>query len=388
MLQGIRVIELASYVAGPGACGLLADWGADVIKVETQSGDPWRLFFASVGRSDAENRVFETDNRGKRSIVLDITDTADAAVMRDLIASADVFVTNARPGSLKRAGLDWDTLHAASPGLIFANITGYGPTGPDANKPGFDANAFWARSGLCALTSIKDHDPAPLRTGIGDHVVAISVAGAVCAALLHRERTGEGQKVETSLLRMGVYAGASEHAVQLQTGRLASTKGRHEAFNPLNSYFRTSDGRWFLIMSRQGSGEWKRIATAAGLVEYIDDERFAGGRARKANAAAMVDLLDASFAAMSWDEMSTALDEQGVIWGPVQTVAQVTEDPQAEAAGCYVQVAADTGEPLRVPAGPVDFSALSKGVYRRAPLLGEHGAAIREELATLSRKQG
>lgn len=154
MLNGIRVVELASYVAAPGACGILADWGAEVIKVEPPAGDPFRHFFKSVGRDDAENRVFDNDNRGKRSIALDLTDAGDAAVLRRLVASADVFVTNTRPASLERLGLGWEQLRAIKPDLIFASFTGYGNAGAEADKPGFDITAFWARSGLCALTSV------------------------------------------------------------------------------------------------------------------------------------------------------------------------------------------------------------------------------------------
>lgn len=380
MLNGIRVVELASYIAGPGACGLLADWGADVIKVEPKQGDPMRMFFASVGRDDTENRVFETDNRGKRSIALDIADRADAETLRALILSADVFVTNARPGSLRRANIDCDELRAIKPSLIIVSFTGYGATGPEADRPGFDITAFWARSGLCSLVSVKGGDPVPLRTGIGDHMAAVGIAGAVSAALFHRERTGEGQKIETSLLRMGVYAGASEHAVQLQAGKLASTKTRMEAVEPLNNFFQTEDRRWFVVVPRQGGGDWPKIAAAAGHPEWLDDARFTGVKARRANGAALVALLDAAFGAMTWDAASAALEEAGLVWGPVLTVAQAANDPQAAAAGCFVEVPRADGAPIRLPAGPIDFGALPDPVYRRAPAIGEHNAELRAEL--------
>ena len=379
MLNGIRVIELASYVAGPGACGVLADWGAEVIKVETPAGDPFRHFYAAVGREYAENRVFENDNRSKRSIVLDLTRDDDAEVLRRLVATADVFVTNTRPQSLERLGLSWERLRAIKPDLIFAGFTGYGTTGPEADQPGFDITAFWARSGLCALTTVKGGDPAQLRTGIGDHMSAMGLVAGIMAALYHRARTGEGQKIETSLLRMGVYAASSEHAVQLQMGKLASTKPRHETINPLNNFFRTADGQWFVVVPRQGADDFPRFARAIGRSELVDDPRFDGVRARRANGAALVDLLDAGFGAMTWEEARAALSREKLVFGAVQSGAQATQDAQAQAAGCYVEVARGDGPPMRLPATPIDFG-VARAPARPAPALDADGAAIRAEL--------
>lgn len=379
MLSGIRVVELASYVAGPGACGILSDWGAEVIKVEPPAGDPFRHFFTSLGRDDTENRVFDTDNRGKRSIALDLTEAGDAEVLRRLLATADVFVTNTRPASLERLGIGWEQLKAIKPDLIFANFTGYGAAGAEADKPGFDITAFWARSGLCALTSVKGGDPAQLRTGIGDHMSAMGLVAGIMGALFHRERTGEGQKLETSLLRMGVYAASSEHAVQLQMGKLASTKARADTLNPLNNFFRTADDQWFVTVPRQGSGDWPRLARAIGQPELLDDPRFAGVRERRANGPALVALLDAAFGAMGWAEVQVALEAEKLIFGPVQSVAQATRDPQAAAAGCYVEAARIDGDPIRLPATPIDFERYTP-VTRLAPGLDADGAAIREEL--------
>jgi crotonobetainyl-CoA:carnitine CoA-transferase CaiB-like acyl-CoA transferase len=380
MLQGIRIIELASYVAAPGACGVLADWGAEVIKVEPATGDPFRQFFASVGRDDAENRVFDTDNRGKRSIALDLKNDEDARVLRELVATADVFVTNTRPASLERLGIGWEQVRKIKPDIIFANFTGYGSDGPEADKPGFDITAFWARTGLCALTSVKGADPAQLRTGIGDHMAALGLVAGIVAALYHRERTGEGQKIETSLVRMGVYAAASEQAIQLQMGKLASTKGRHEAVNPLNNFFRSADGQWFVTVPRQGSGDWPRIARAAGHPELLDDARFGSFRERRTNGAALIDILDGYFGSMTWPEIQAALEAENLIYGPVQSVAQATQDPQLEAAGCYVQVTDGKGGQVRLPNSPIDFGVRT-GPVRLAPMLDQDGRSIRGELA-------
>lgn len=379
MLEGIRIVELASYVAAPGACGILADWGAEVIKVEPPAGDPFRQFFASVGRDDAENRVFDNDNRGKRSIVLDLGKAEDAEVLRALVATADVFVSNTRPASLERLGLGWENFRKIKPDLIFAGFTGYGSQGEEADKPGFDITAFWARTGLCALTSVKGGEPAPLRTGIGDHMAALGLVSGIMAALYHRERTGEGQKLETSLVRMGVYAASCEQAVQLQMGKLASTKGRGEAVNPLNNFFQTSDGQWFVTVPRQGSGDWPRIARAVGHPELLEDPRFTGFRDRKANGTLLVGLLDQYFGAMSWDEVQAAMTGENLIFAPVQSVAQATMDPQLAAAGCYIDVADEAGNSVRLPNTPIDFGVATRPASR-APQLDADGTAIRAEL--------
>lgn len=379
MLEGIRIIELASYVAAPGAAGVLADWGAEVIKVEPPAGDPFRQFFASVGRDDDENRVFDNDNRGKRSIALDLTKEEDAEVLRALVATADIFITNTRPASLERLGLGWEQVKEIKPDLIFAGFTGYGSQGPEADKPGFDITAFWARTGLCALTSVKGGEPAQLRTGIGDHMAAMGLVGGIMAALFHRERTGEGQKLETSLVRMGVYAASCEQAIQLQMGKLASTKGRGEAVNPLNNFFRSAEGQWFVTVPRQGSGDWPRVARAVGHPELLDDPRFTGFRDRRANGAVLVELLDQYFGAMSWVDIQSAMTRENLIFGPVQSVAQATADPQLEAAGCYVDVVDEAGHAVRLPNTPIDFGVPMNKV-RRAPGLDADGAQIRREL--------
>jgi crotonobetainyl-CoA:carnitine CoA-transferase CaiB-like acyl-CoA transferase len=381
LLDGIRVVELASYVAAPGACGLLADYGADVIKVESKDGDPFRQFFASVGVSSDQNRVFETDNRGKRSLVLDIATEGGARDMRALLKTADVFVTNARPGSLARAGLDWDSLKAINPNLIFASFTGFGSAGPEADKPGFDITAFWARTGLCALSTVKGETPVQLRTGIGDHMAAVTLLAAILGALYHRERTGQGQKVETSLLRLGTYAAATEQAVQLQLGKLASTKGRKEGVNPLNNFFQTGDGRWLVTVPRQGSGDWPRMVRAIEREDLLNDPRFDSFRNRRANADALIDILDAYFAARDFDAATAALTRENLIWGPVLTVAQATQDPQARAAGCYTSVIDDVGIAHDVVAGPIDFETMPAKAKRRAPKLGEHNDEILREIA-------
>jgi crotonobetainyl-CoA:carnitine CoA-transferase CaiB-like acyl-CoA transferase len=380
MLAGIRVVELATYIAAPGACALLADWGAEVIKVESPRGDPHRQYFGFTGDAIAENRVFDLDNRGKRSIALDLAQESERTVLRDLIATADVLVTNTRPAALARMGLDWDALRAIRRDLIFVQFTGYGMAGPEADTPGFDITAFWAWSGLASLATVKGGEPPMLRTGIGDHTAALALTSGIMAALFHRERTGEGQRIDGSLLRTGIYVGGSEHAIQLQLGRLASPKPREQAVNPISNFFRSADGKWFVLVPRSGAdGDWPAVARAAGRADLLDDPRFAGVKARRTNAAALVAALDAAFGAMDWPAVEAALRAEDLIFAPVQSIGDVTRDPQAIAAGGYVRF---DGEETTIPAGPLNFE-VPLPAPRRAPALDADGPAIR---ATLPRR--
>jgi crotonobetainyl-CoA:carnitine CoA-transferase CaiB-like acyl-CoA transferase len=378
VLEGLKVVELATYIAAPGAGGIMADWGAEVIKIESPAGDPMRRFFEHLSDGHDGNPVFELDNRGKRSVVLDITKPEGRTAAARLVQDADVFLTNVRPAALKRAGLDFDTLHAANPRLVYCSLTGYGLQGPDADKPGFDVTAFWARSGVAALTAPKGVDPFPLRTGVGDHTCSLASVAAILAALFERGRTGQGRLVETSLLRSGVYAIGTDMAIQLRLGRIASTRPREDAVNPLGNYFKTRDGHWLCLHPRDGGADWPALAAAIGQPELASDPRFAQGRARRTHSAALVGALDAAFAQLTYAEAAARLDGADLVWAPVQTPAQCAADPQAEAAGCFVQTPNPAGGSFRAPAAPARFPGADDGPKGPAPALGQH---TREVLA-------
>ncbi|MET0337610.1 MAG: CoA transferase, partial [Caulobacter sp.] len=233
MLEGLKVVEFATYIAAPGAAGIMADWGAEVIKVEALDGDPMRRFFDTIGADTPDNPVFDLDNRGKRGIALDIRTEAGRNALVRLARGADIVLTNVRPGALKRARLDHETLRAENPRLIYCSLTGYGLQGADADKPGMDVAAFWSRAGVGSLTAPKGAEPFPIRTGMGDHVCSLATTSAILAAVIERARTGVGRLVETSLLRAGVYAIGSDMAIQLKMGRIASTRPREQAVQPL-----------------------------------------------------------------------------------------------------------------------------------------------------------
>lgn len=380
MLEGLKVVELATYIAAPGAGGILADWGAEVVKIEAPAGDPIRGFFATIGRDMGSNPVFDMDNRGKRGIVLDIAKPEGREALIRLVREADIFLTNTRLKALARARLDYESLRAENPRLIYASVTGYGSEGPDADKPGFDVAAYWSRSGVAGLTTPKGAEPFPVRTAMGDHVTSMATVSAILAAVVERSRTGVGRLVETSLLRTGVYSVASDMAIQLRFGRVASNRPRADAINPLANFFQTADGRWICLVPRQGNGEWVKIATLVGRPDLADDPRFADAFSRSKNGAAAVAILDEAFGAMSFEAAAAALDAIDFVWSPVQAAREVAEDEQAKASGCFVEVPDGEGGVFRAPAAPARFPGAEHGPRGPAPKKGEHTDAVLSEL--------
>nr|WP_278254051.1 CaiB/BaiF CoA-transferase family protein [Caulobacter sp. CCUG 60055] len=372
----MKIVEFATYIAAPGAAGVMADWGAEVIKIEPPGGDPMRRFFDTIGSEQGANPVFELDNRGKRSIVLDIRTPEGREAAVKLAREADVFLTNVRPGALKRARLDWESLSAENPRLIYCSLTGYGLEGPDADKPGMDVASFWSRAGVGAITAPKGVDPFPIRTGMGDHVCSLATISAVLAAVIERGRTGRGRLVETSLLRAGVYAIGSDMAIQLRFGKLASTRPREGAINPLANFFKTADERWICLLPRQGATDWPQIAAAAGRPDLVDDPRFASPRQRRENGPALVAALDAAFAALPYAKLAERLDAGDLVWAPVQTPRELVDDPQAAAAGCFVATPDGRGGTFAAPASPARFPGADDGPKGPPPALGEHTSEV------------
>ncbi len=380
LLQGLKVVDFSAYIAGPGAAGIMADWGADVIKVERPGGDNMRHIFADLANDLGSNPTFDLDNRGKRGAVLDITQPAGREALARLAAQADVFLTNVRPASLRKYGLDDQTLRAANPRLVYAVITGYGLEGPEAHLPGFDVTAFWARAGVSYMTAPKGSEPFLRSSGIGDHTTSLATVSAILAALYERERTGEGRLVQTSLLASGIYLIGSDLAVQLKLGRLASIRSRDNPINAIANYFQSSDGRWFVHNPRGSGGGWEKFCEAAGRPDLVTDERFATGKARRQNARELSAELDAAFGALPMDEIARRLDAADLVWAPMQTPADVAADPQAAAAGAFVEVEDGQGGTYRSPAAPARFPGADVDRLPRAPRLGEH---TREVLAQL-----
>lgn len=379
-LEGVRIVELGAWVAGPGAGGILADWGADVVKVEPPGGDPARNFGRMLGGDLPVNPVFELDNRGKRSLALDLSRDRGVDVLHQLVAEADVFLTNLRPAALERVGLGPKDSSCRHERLVYAIITGYGLDGPEAERGAYDIAAFWARAGI-AESLRTPGGPLPFqRGGMGDHSVAMTGAAMVSAALVERARTGRGQVVSTSLLRQGVYTIGFDVNVAVMWGRTLSIGTRETMHSPVLNNYVAGDGKSFWIVGLEGDRHWPALARAVGHPEWITDPKFDGARTRAVNARELIGLLDEIFATRTLDEWSTAFaQEPDLFWSPVNTIDDVVADEQFHAAHSVVDVPDEEGT-LPMLATPVDFDGKPPTPRWRAPLLGEHTHEVLREL--------
>jgi crotonobetainyl-CoA:carnitine CoA-transferase CaiB-like acyl-CoA transferase len=384
-MDGVRVVELGIWVAGPAAGGILADWGADVIKIEPPNGDPARTFSRMLGGDMATNPVFELDNRSKRSVVLDLRTEEGRATALELVATADVFLTNIRLETLRSFGFDPDRLRAMFPRLVYAIITGYGITGPDADRPAYDIAAYWARAGVAASLTPPGSDLPFQRGGMGDHTVGMTAAAMISAALLAREHTGVGDFVSTSLLRQGAYTIGFDVNVALMWGLAIGIGTRTAMGNPATNNYTAGDGRRFWIVGIEAERHWPPLARAVGRPEWIDDSRFASPAARFQNARELIAELDAIFATRSLDEWATVFAaEPEFFWSPVQTIDELLADPQFHAAGGLVDVPDDDGTTPML-ATPADFAVHVARPRRRAPELGEHTEEVLAEIEAARR---
>jgi crotonobetainyl-CoA:carnitine CoA-transferase CaiB-like acyl-CoA transferase len=384
-VEGIKVIELGVWVAGPAAAGILADWGADVIKIEPPAGDPGRMFGRMLGLDLGVNPPFELDNRSKRSIVLDLTTDAGRATAFELLSGADVFITNLRPGALQRLGLDYKSVSTHHPRLVYGLITGYGETGPDADRAAYDVAAFWSRAGVANLLTRPGDTPPFQRGGMGDHQAGMTLAAAVCAALLARERTGTGQLVSTSLYRQGAYTVSFDINTYLMTGQPIAIGQRQSMGNPCMNNYAAGDGRRFWIVGLDVNRHWPPLCRVVSRREWLTDPRFSDARGRAANAVQLIAELDAIFATKSLEEWARLFaTEPDFFWSPVNSIEDAVADEQFHAAGGLVEVPVDVpdGEAgITMVATPADFHGTPWAPRSAAPELGQHTDEILAELA-------
>ena len=286
--------------------------------------------------------------------------------------TADVFLTNVRPGGIERSGLGYDILSKRNPKLVYCALTGYGLEGPDANAPGFDVASFWSRSGLARLTAPKGSELFPVRTASGDHTTSIAAVAAINAALIQALKTGKGQLVDVSLLRTGLYTLHTDLAIQLFFGRIASTRPRAEAYNPLTNFFRTKDDAWICIVARAGKADLPRMARAFDLPGIDTDPRFQDGNARAATMPARSPPCSTPpLRGSRRTKMAARLTAEEIAWAPAQTLADVAVDPQVHAAGGIVQTPGKDGVgSFASPAAPARFHGVDDGPKGPGPKLG------------------
>ena len=382
-LAGLRVVEMGVWVAAPAAGALLADWGADVVKVEPPSGDPMRSAFGSLGiGKDFPNPAFGQDNRGKRSVVLDLRDAAAREHLEELLATADVFLTNLRPDALDGLGLEPHTTVGRHPRLVYCSISGYGLRGPDRNRPAYDIGAFWARSGLSVQLANSEGVPLNARGGIGDHISGLAALAGLLAAVREQRHTGRGRVVEVSLLRTGTYVLGWDLSLQETVGKVAKAEARHANQTPLMNTYRAADGRWFFFTGLEADRHIDKVYRALGREDLHDDPRFADAAALRKNRTEVIAVLDDIIAEHPLDVWAERFDREGVWWAPAHGPADVLEDPQLAATDGFLELHDEAdGTVRRSVNGPVSFSDVPVQPAAPAPRLGQHTDEVLKELS-------
>jgi crotonobetainyl-CoA:carnitine CoA-transferase CaiB-like acyl-CoA transferase len=381
LLDGVRVVEAASMILVPAAGAMLADFGADVVKVEPLEGDEnRRLHELSTLPRSAVAYSFLVDNRTKRGLALDLKRPEGQAVLHRLLERADVFLTNFRRPALARLGLRWTDLAPRYPRLVYASASGFGETGPEADRPAYDTVVYWARSGLETSLVTADGDLGQIPAGSGDHPSALALFGAVVLALFARERTGRGLAVSTSLLAAGAWANATTLQALLVGATLPARRRRGEAASFGAVYYRTRDGRMLKFALVNPERLWPRFCRAVERPEWIEDPRYASAEARRARAAELIALLEPVFAARDAAEWRARFEAHDIPFAILPTYDEVAADPQLEAAGVLPWLDHPRLGRLRTVDSPIQVSGGAKTPPRPAPELGEHTAEVLAEL--------
>src|SRR6266513_971387 len=327
IFSGLKVVDLASFIAGPAAAVILSDFGADVIKVEPPQGELWRIANKIPPQPIApEPYQWHLNNRNKRGVALDLKAPGAAKILRRMVEWADVLIVNTPHAARKKLGLEYEDVAPWNPRLIYADLTGFGEKGPDASLPGFDITAYWARSGLLSLTRDAGAPPTWPVSGSGDHATAVGLFSAIVMGLYRRERTGKGSYVTTSLLAEGVWAcGVSVQAALCN----ASFYPLHDRKNPpsmLMNVYRASDDSWFLLVLEQS--RWPALAKGIGRPDLLTDARFNDAAKQAANSAQLTAILDEAFGAQPMAHWHEVFEQAGITFGRVQTPTDVIKDPQ------------------------------------------------------------
>lgn len=380
IFSGLKVVDLASFIAAPGAATILSDYGADVIKVEPPgSGDPVRYIFKIPPQPRSnDDYIWQLENRNKRGMALDLKSQHSRPILERLVKWADVLVINYPHPVRKRLKLTYEDIAPWNPRLIYADVTGYGDNGPEADLPGFDLTAYWARSGLLSLTRDAGAPPTLSPSGAGDHATAVGLYGAIVTALYRRERTGKGSYVTTSLIASGVWSASIYVQAALAGANFYPLHDRKDPPNATFNVYRTSDDQWFLIIAQ--NKDWPAIAAASGHQELLLDARFGDDAKRAANAAALTEILDAAFASQTLDHWRQAFDQAHVTYGIVRSPKEVATDPQVLANEAIVPLEG-AGEHLKLTvSSPLKVHGVTKVPARRAPEIGEHNEEVLREL--------
>lgn len=381
ILSGLRVIDCATYIAAPAAATILSDYGAEVIKIERPPyGDPYRYLSLVPGLPISDlHYCWLLEARNKRSIALDLSDDTAREVLLTLVAAADIFITNYQPSLVRKFRLAYEDLAPLNERLIYAYLTGYGETGDDVDKPGYDMTAYWARSGLMNYIHQGDADPALSPPGFGDHPTSMSLFAAIMMALYNRQNTGKGMKVSTSLMANGAWSHSCTIQAALVGAEMMPKTTRKNVVNPLVNHYATRDGKRVLFCLLDPVKDWANLCRAIARPDLISNPCFCTPAVRRNNAE-FIALLDEAIGARDFDDWVEIFRREDVIWGPVPSAVDAAVDPQLHANGVFAEFDHATHGTLKTVTNPIRLDGISQERPRCAPEVGQHTAEVLREL--------
>lgn len=382
LFSGLKVLDVASFIAAPAAATILADFGAEVIKVEPPGrGDPYRsLYKMKPNPESPRNYTWQLTNRNKRGITLNLKNARATEVLYKLIRWADVMVINYPPRVREHLKVTYEEVVQANPRIIYADVTGYGDRGPDANKPGFDMTAYWARTGL--MDAIRDGDcpPAIPVPGLGDQATAGVLYAAIVTGLYRREKTGQGCHVSAALVAEGIWAAGAWVQAALDGAHFHPSVSRKQPANALVNTYTSSDGHWFLLIAEEAR-RWEPFTTAIGHPELATDQRFATPELREQNASELMHVLESVFITHPFDHWNTVLEQAHIPFSIIQTAEEVARDQQLYANDFIVPIDDGSQTSSYTIDSPVHIAQEAKARPRVAPELGQHTEEILKEFA-------
>src|ERR1700688_1187979 len=379
IFSGLKVVDFASFIAGPSAAVILSDFGADVIKVESPAGDLWRIGHKIPPQPAAKDAYpWHLANRNKRGITLDLKSPSAQQVLEKLVKWADVFIVNTPHPARKRLKLEYDDVVQWNPRLIYADVTGFGESGPDSELPGFDITSYWARSGLLYMTRDAGAPPTWPVAGSGDNATAVGLYSAIVTALYRRERTGKGAYVTTSLLAEGVWSASVSIQAALCEAKFFAPHDRKNPANAALNVYRASDGTWFVLLVTPD--KLASVAKAIGRPDLLTDPRFSDPAKLVEHMSALAEILDDIFGSKPMAHWREVFDGVHVTFGAVRGPEEVINDPQLRANNMLVPLEGAGGKLTSTISSPINVHGVAKVPAKRAPALGEHNEAVLKEL--------
>ncbi len=381
-LEGVKVVEFATWVAVPGAAAILSDWGASVIKLENiHGGDPLRGFthIENVRVTDIHH-WWELDNRGKRSVAIDIDKEQGRTILRKLVENADVFLTNVRPQSLERRGLGYESLIKWNPRLIYMSFTGFGEVGVDKNKLGYDITAFWTRGGFMNRCSAPGAMPPMQPHATGDQTSSGYIAGAVSTTLFAREKTGKGQKVNLSLYHNAVWCLAWEVQAALSTGTEIQWRHQNRVRNPLWNIYQTKEGRWLQLACLQTDRDWYPFCEAIEREDLKQDPRFDSHQKREENNKVLISIINEAISKKTLEEWKGIFGRHDIIYEKAQSITELVKDPQAVESEFFAEFKHPSGKDMKLVNSFAKFSETPASIRGAAPEFGQHTEEVILEL--------